>query len=615
MSVPPEIVSTWSIEKDVFVRMRDGIHLDTDVWLPDGIDGPLPTILVRTPYDKDGGSGGWAEFWVRRGFAVVVQSVRGRGFSEGTHTAYLEGAKDDGSDTLDWIVAQPWSSGRVGTMGVSSSADEQLRLGAANHPAHRAMLPIAGGQGVGSVPGNHTQAGFYRGGVPILDFWAGWYAYAAPVERFTFPPGASQQLRNRLRSMYSLRPRPSEVPFPVEHLPSGEVMAAGDRPNTPLDRYLAATPVDPVWDETGLVRDGDDVRVPILLVDTWHDMAIVETLRFFSYLQQRGAPNAHLIVGPGGHGAVAADVLGDSLTRWAESVHQAGSVEARLADYRTGYNLSLLDGIDVGDARYGGIDGGYIALFFNWFAHWLREDSPPPDLPPVLVFVMGRGWVVADRWPLLGVHEQTWYLGPGTSAPARDTGSLTESPPEREGAHDYVYDPGAPTPHTPVGSHEVAPDQRPLEARADVLVYTSPPLEHPLDVVGPIEVTLYVASSARDTDFMVKLTDVDPTGKSILLTQDAFRVRYREGFDRQVLMDEGGVYEITLTNLATARRFLTGHRIRLDIASSGFPLYERNLNTGGRNHEESGWVVARNVVHHGPSHPSRIILPILPSTD
>jgi putative CocE/NonD family hydrolase len=620
MSFPHELTSTWSIEKDLFVSMRDGVHLDTDVWLPEGVDDTFPTILVRTPYDKDSienqVTGGWAEFWVRRGFAVVVQNVRGRSFSEGTHTAYLEGAKDDGADTLDWIVAQPWSNGRVGTMGMSSSADEQLRLGAANHPAHRAMLPISGGQGVGRVPGNDTQAGFYRGGVPILEFWAGWYANAAPVERLSFPPEASQQLRNRLRSMYSMRRPWTEFAFPVEHLPSGEVMATGGRPNTPLDRYLAATPVDACWDESGLVREGDEVRVPILLVDFWHDMAIVETLRFFTYLQEQGAPNARLIVGPGGHGAANGDVLGDSLTSWAGFFHRAGLVDAKLAAFRTpAYDLSLLDGVNVGDARYGGVDGGYTALFFDWFSHWLRDDIPAPDLPAVQVFVMGRGWVTSDRWPLAGTRELTYYLDGSAPESHPGSGSLGTSPPDRDGSRGFVYDPGSPTPHTPAGSTAVAPDQRPIEARADVLVYTTPPFERPLDVVGAIEVVLHVSSSARDTDFMVKVTDVDPSGASILLTQDAFRVRYRDGFDREVIMEDGEVYEIVFTNLVTARRFEPGHRIRVNVASSGFALYERNLNTGGRNHEESEWVVARNVVHHGPSHPSRIVLQFLPADE
>jgi uncharacterized protein len=158
----------------------------------------------------------------------------------------------------------------------------------------------------------------------------------------------------------------------------------------------------------------------------------------------------------------------------------------------------------------------------------------------------------------------------------------------------------------------VALDQRPVEARKDVLVYSTSSLQKPVTIAGPVEVVLYVSSSAQDTDFMVKLVDVYPDGKAINLTQDAFRARYREGFDKKVLMQPGKVYKISLSEMVTAIRFPKGHRIRLDIASSNFPLFDRNLNTGRNNYDETTWVVAENSIHHGPHYPSHVVLPVLP---
>lgn len=192
---------------------------------------------------------------------------------------------------------------------------------------------------------------------------------------------------------------------------------------------------------------------------------------------------------------------------------------------------------------------------------------------------------------------------------------LSTSPPTGRPRDTFVYDPGLPVP-TRGGSccsDDVAVDQREIEARADVLSYTTPALRTAVTVAGPVEVVLYVSSSAKDTDFTVKLVDVYPNGKAINLADDGFRVRYREGFDKKVLMDEGQVYEIRLTNMVTGNYFPIGHRIRLDVSSSNFPAYERNLNTGGNNFDETNWVIAENSVHHATKSPSHIILPIVPN--
>jgi putative CocE/NonD family hydrolase len=323
--------------------------------------------------------------------------------------------------------------------------------------------------------------------------------------------------------------------------------------------------------------------VPALHLTTWHDGTPIETIRFFDYLQQQGAPHQHLIIGAGPH-----------CTFWSEEQH---------GDFTVG-------DLHLGDVRYGGRDHGYRQLFGDWFDHWLNgAENAIAELPPVQLYVMRHGWVTSDRWPLPGVRPTRWYLGRGVGR----IGALTTGAPEQPCRDTYVYDPDAPLLALGGTYDEGGParDQSSSEGRGDVLLYETAPLERPLTLCGPIEVVLHVSSSARDTDFIVKLIDVHPDGKAINLDEDAFRVRYRDGFDRKALMEPGEVYALALANMVTGIVIPPGHRIRLQIASSEFPAYERNLNTGGDNFDETAWVVAENTVHHGPPHPSHVVLPLL----
>jgi hypothetical protein len=268
-----------------------------------------------------------------------------------------------------------------------------------------------------------------------------------------------------------------------------------------------------------------------------------------------------------------------------------------------------------GDARYGGEDHGYAKLFLRWFEHWLNGvPNNVTDMPRVQVYVMNKGWIAGTRWPLENTRFTNYYLGAYSRSQVHpDTGTLSTTPPARTDKDSFVYDPGDPTPSRGGGccGIGVALDQRPIEARKDVLVYSTATLEKPITIAGPVEAVLYVSSSARDTDFMVKLVDVYPDGQSINLSEDALRVRFREGYENQVMMGRGKVYRIDLTEMVSAIRFPAGHRIRLDIASSNFPAYDRNLNTGGNNFDETTWVVAENSVYHDPQHESYLVLPVI----
>jgi len=595
---------TW--EKEIFVPMRDGVNLSTDVLLPKDADGPFPTVLIRTPYQKDNVH--WAFFgpmdetFLRKGYAVVIQNERGRHFSEGEYDTYLAGSRDDGYDTATWIAHQPWSNGKVGTFGCSSSAETQWPMASGNHPGHAAMLPLASGTAIGDVPGNHTKGSIYRGGVRMNGLWVWWYGDMANSERLVLPPDTTREQRIRLRGNFVTQPKPhfydtwnlshgltqlADMAPPLRHLPSKDIMRALGRPMNPFDDVLTKGPADPYWDSVPLIGAADRPEVPALHIDSWHDVGVSEMIRLYDHLEDFGTPHQHLIIGAGPHCAMLSD-------------------EA-MADLKFG-------DLELGDARY---PGGFAELFVDWFDRWLKGDEDAAsDLPQVQLFVMNKGWVSGDSWPLEGTRFETYYLHSDGNAGARmESGILsTERPGGRSPADVFVYDPANPVPSRGGGCCDdaMAVDQRDIEVRSDVLVYSTPPLADGLTVVGPISVVLHVSSTARDTDFMVKLVDVHPDGTAINLYDDAFRVRYREGYDREVFMTEGEVYEITLDNFVTANYFAPGHRLRIDVTSSNFPTYERNLNTGGNNYDETDWVTATNTVHHSAVHPSHVVLPIVP---
>jgi predicted acyl esterase len=600
--------SEWTEQKELYVAMRDGVRLSTDILLPKGATGPLPTILIRSPYDKDHlewyYGKRWYELLLSRGYAFVLQSERGRNFSEGTYTHYLQGASTDGYDTIDWITKQKWSNGKVGAFGCSSTGEQQWPLANSKPPGFAAMIPGASGTAIGSIPGNATQGAVYRGGIPY-GMWPWWYHDMATTERLLLPPNSTQEQRIRLRNTFPLLPQTwfyridadgfdiskpkNDAEALLMRLPSKDALRHLGGAWTPFDDFITWTPADPHWKDVELATAGFSSRTPGLLLENWHDIGAVEMTRMFRLLEDQNTPDQFLVMGPGSHCAFM-------------------QKNEELEKYKFG-------DLEIGDARYRGENDGYENLLIRWFDHFLKgEANDVTKMPKVQLFVMGKGWIGADHWPLAGTKYVTYYLGdtPGKSL-REDNYWLATA--QRPGADrdTYVYDPARPVPTRGGGccSEAVAVDQRDVEMRRDVLSYTTGVLKEPVTVVGPVEVVLYVSSSARDTDFIVKLIDVYPDGKAINLADDGFRVRYREGFDKKVLMKAGEVYEIRLTNMVTGTHFPAGHRIRLDVTSSDFPIYERNLNTGGNNFDESSWVTAENSVHHSSKYPSHVTLPLI----
>jgi len=592
-----KLESVATVEKLVMVPMRDGVKLATHVYRPKDSEEKLPTIFLRTPYSFTRPARRELRQIlkaVENGYAYVVQNERGRYFSEGDWEI-LGRPRTDGYDALDWIAAQPWSNGKVGTIGCSSSAEWQLALAATNHPAHAAMVPMSSGAGIGRVGPFHEQGNWYRGGVFQMLF-AVWLYSEQNTQRPTFPSDIRREDLVRLSRYFDLAPEMPEVDWKktLSHLPVVDIMEEAEGPEGIFAEFVSRTPEDPAWYEGGLYHDDEPFGVPSLWLNSWYDVSIGPNLALYDYVRENAkdpevAENQYLVIAPTTH----------------------------CGFLRPGEE-TIVGERDMGDARL-----EYEELIYAWFDTWLKGEDNGflKEKPKVQYFTMGKNvWQTAESWPPDGVETETYYLasGGGANSLFGDGKLTTQKPASEEGSDTFPYDP-----QTPVPSHGGAVcciggaaepgafDQRSVEARHDVLVYTSEPLEEGIEVSGWIEVTLYVSSDVKDTDFAVKLVDVAPDGTAYNLDDTMQRVRYREGYDKQVFMEKGQVYELTVGPMATSNYFDAGHRIRLEITSSNFPRYARNLNTGDHNYDETEGVTAHNTVHHSREHPSWIRLPVV----
>lgn len=576
-------------EPVVPVPMRDGVRLSANILLPkDKAQQKLPVILIRSPYTPSGEvseplASRLLPHLVRSGYAVVIVNDRGTQWSEGSYQ-WLKGANQDGSDILDWITRQTWSNGKVGTFGCSSSGESQPPLATLNHPAHKAMVEMAGATAVGSIPGYRDQGIFYHGGVPDLA-WTWWYHRYGLKERPLMPAGAGQDMRERIAASFSPEPDYGEGDFLalVSHLPTADILRASGVPMTEWDRLITLTPASPEWKEFDFVRDGDKTRVPGLHIDSWYDeIEAYPTVKMFQYLSGN-SPNQHLVMGPTAHCEMGTET-------------PATSVGDRT----------------VGDGRF-----DYVTLVTRWFDRWLKDDASVPELPPVQYYVLNSSeWKTAQAWPPPGSRPVRLYLSSGGHAnSAAGDGRLVAKESSRGAASDeLIDDPIHPVPSLGGSccSDQVARDQSGIEARQDVLVYSSEAFTETTRMVGDVTVNLYVSSSAPDTDVMVKLVDVDAQGHAYNLSDTALRMRYRNGAATAPPMRPGQVYPVRITGMVTASDFLPGHRLRIEVASTNFPNYERNLNSGGRNVDETVAHTARTRILHDARNASFIEFATLP---
>ena len=617
----PEYPETWAEVSEQFVGeaiekewapMRDGVRLDTNIYLPKNGEAPYPTVLIRSPYLQEPiftafATTGYLPMFLDNGFAVVFQNERGRYWSEGEYD-YLANAGEDGYDAIDWISKQEWSNGKVGTIGCSSSAENQLALSVADHPAHAAAIAQAPGAGIGRIGPYAEQGNTYRGGALQLLFpsWHHDYIYAGREgARFRpqFPSDLTREERVRADKVYNLQANwgwgtlreGMDYEAYYNHLPISELNVAMDGPVTPWETFSTWTPGDVGWSSVALANEGDTFGTPMLWVFSWYDIGVAPNIALFNYARDNTTDdeaegNQFMVVGPTAHCAFGKETE--------ETI--------------------------VGDRNVGNATYDYKQLYLDWFNHWLKGDrNDVTDRPEVEYYLMGDSegeWVSGSEFPLEGTEMLELFLASGGNANGLyGDGVLSTAAPDQDAPDTYVYDPMRPVPTVGGGvccmgdMVEAGPfDQGDVEMRGDVLVYTSDVLEDGLKVAGFVEVELYVSSDAKDTDFTVKLIDVHPDGTAYNLDDNIFRARYREGYDRVVLMDVGEVYKITFAPMVTANQFKPGHRVRVEVSSSNFPRYDRNLNTGGNNYDETESVVARNSIHHSTQFPSVVRLPVQP---
>jgi putative CocE/NonD family hydrolase len=593
------------IEQKVMVPMRDGVRLATDIYRPK-TDKPVPVILSKTPYNfnswGDGkmntGTYGRAYDVVKRGYAYVVQNERGRYFSEG-EWEILGAPRTDGYDAIEWLAGQSWSNGRVGLIGCSSSAEWQMGVAALDPPGLAAVVPQGFGAGIGRVGEFYEQGNFYRGGVHQTLMLAWLYDYGfvqADERRPTFPKDMSSEERVRLSKYFDLAAEIPEVDWSKQlwHLPLVDIVNDLGGPKSCFEEMIQRKPDDPAWYKGGLYHDDMDFGAPALWMISWFDISSSPNLALVDYVRRNAkdpevAENQFVVIAPVNHCA---------FTRATED--------------------TVVGERHLGDARF-----DYDGLVYSWFDHWLKGDDKDilEKTPKFQYYTMGLNkWQSSDTWPPAKSEMVPWYLTSNGNANSvfGDGGLSTKAPDSEDNPDGFTYDPRYPVPMYGGGFCCLGPeyqsgsfDQRQMEARHDILVYSTEPLKEGVEVSGPVEITLYVSSDVRDTDFTVKLVDVYPDGRAYNLDDSIQRARYREGYDKEVFMEKDKVYKLPVGPMSTSNYFGPGHRIRVDVSSSNFPRYARNLNTGGNNYDETEGVVAHNKVHHSKKYPSQVRLSVV----
>ena len=605
-----ELQSLAVVDRKVIVPMRDGKRMATDIYRPKDASKKYPIIFVRTPYNFN--------FWdvrlgaprdmsveltaIKHGYAYVEMNERGHFFSEGIYDI-LGAPLSDGDDAISWMSRQPWSNGKVGTIGCSSTAEWQMGVAAQGNPAFAAMIPQGFGAGVGRVAPYYEQGNWYRGGAVQMLFIAWLYGEQNQV-RPMFPPNTSQADLIQASRLFDLAPQMPPVDWSeaLKHLPVSDIMKSVDGPSGIFaDRAEVSTggamikraPNDPAWYRGGLWNDGMKINVPGFWFMSWYDVSVGPNLAAYNFVRKTAKP----------------DVAAQQYAVIAPTLH---------CGYKRATEDTVVGERHVGDARL-----NYDELTYGWFDHFLKgEDNHVlENMPRVRYYTMGMNkWQSSDTWPPAGAQPVIYYLSSGGKANTLSgDGSLTAAAPAADAADRFAYDPMNPVPsyggNVCCTGNAVAGgafDQRKMEARPDILVYTSGPLAEGIEVSGAIEPTLYVSSDAKDTDITVKLIDVYPDGTAFNLDETIQRLRYRDGYDKPLAwMQPGKVYKVALQPLTTSNWFAPGHRIRIEVSSSNFPRFDRNLNTGGNNYDEDKGVVAHNAVHHSQQYPSKITLTVV----
>lgn len=592
------------VETNVKIPMRDGAKLAADLYRParagKAAEGKFPTLLMRTPYGKGSGSSAEGKYYAARGYNVVLNDTRGRYASEGTWRMMADDPQD-GYDVVEWIAAQPWSDGKLGTFGTSYPGGTQHALAEARPPHLTTMIPI-------DALSNCGIAGMRHGGAFELRFMNWIFNQGASNSRAALADKAlkaalDENARRIREHVLNLPVRAGTTPLRV--VPEYEawlVEAMRSGPETPFWKIKGMSVVDHV---------AEYADVPVLHVTGWYDSWTRQVSLNYENLSRAKRSPQRLVIGPWVHGSQGSNVSGE-------------------VEFSNDAAIDLL------------------AFRLRWYDHWLKGQSNGVESdPPVWLYIMGTGddrkskagrlqhggfWRAERGWPLARARPTPFYL--------HGDGSLQASPPQSPISRSvYAFDPAHPVPtiggnissnanlmtnggydQRPRDDTMGAENRLPLSERRDVLVFRTTPLAHDLEATGPIAVHLWISSSCLDTDFTAKLIDEIPPnadyplGFALNIGDSILRVRYRDGLDRPALMVPGQIYPITITLYPSANVFKAGHRIRLDVSSSNFPRFDLNPNTGVPLGTHRRMVVADNTVYHEAGRASYLLLPVVPKS-
>lgn len=538
---------------NVTIPMRDGTLLAADVYLPNQ-PGRYPVLLERTPYGKAGGKGE-ALYFAPHGYAVVIEDTRGRYDSDGVWYAFAHDP-DDGQDTIAWAARQPWSDGKVVTIGDSYNAMDQWLAATRNNPALAGMI-------VGFGPADLYRTTVYPGGA----FKLGMMQWALQTGRHT------------LLTTGTLL----DWPQLLGHLPVSAALAQVGFQQPFYSDWIDHPAYDVYWRRIGWLGVPKNLNVPLFLYGGWYDLFQKGGMEDFWGIERNASPATRaaerLVWGPWGHGRYG-PIIGDM-------------------DF--GKKIVL-------DVR---------ARELRWLDHYFQGVNNGAEKDArVDVFVLGRNrWEQMPDWPPPATQTVHYFLNSrGHANTLNGDGMLDSAPPAAESPDHFTYDPAHPVPTHGGGYSPGSPgmwgvrDQRPVEERPDVLVYTTPPFTHDMEAAGSVTVHLFAASDACDTDWTAKVIDVAPGGYAMNLTDAILRARYRRSFEHPELLTPGESYEFIIDVGYTDNVFLTGHRLRLEISSSSFPAFSRNTNTGNQPEKESEFRVAHQSVFHGPGRASYLEL-------
>ena len=545
------------VREDVRIPMRDGVELSANIVLPDS-EGPFPVVLTRTPYGKGDADDG-AEM-AERGYAVVIQDCRGTGESAGDWAPVVSEHRD-GLDTHEWVLAQPWCNGSIGTTGASYLGHTQWAVAADSGESHKCMFTV----------------------VPMIDWYKDCAYSGGAFHLLTLMGWGSEMLDPTKGEGAGIDEDEFDLDEAFSYLPLQTWDDVFGRQVSWMRDWVAHPTYDAYWKVVVTPQKIEQVHVPNITVSGWFDLFVNQAVTYVPQVAttakaQRARQNQHVIIGPWGH--------------------DPGFVPGELNF--PGQRIDIED------------------LQTRWFAHWLRgEDNGIDKLPLLRLYIMGRNeWRDENEWPLARTRYTEYYLhSAGHANTLNGDGALNTTKPADEPADTFTFDPADPVP-TNGGQLLMAPpsprDQTSIEQRDDVLVFTTPLLREDVEVTGPIRAIVYAASTAPDTDFTAKLLDVHPNGKPYTLCDGIVRARYRDLQAEATLIEPGKIYRYEIDLWATSNVFLKGHQIRVEISSSNFPRFDRNPNTGHAFGADAQMQTATQTIYHDSAHPSHIVLPVIP---